>query len=636
MFDRSVQEAARAVNDDYGNYSAHLFLANSYDALRDPKLINLRYETPWFSELLVADLLMPVNGGNLSQNISQQEYSKLFASDGLGFFSRTEYSSRGNWQQNASQYGVFGNSSYSLDAFYLGENGYRPNNDLEQINLSARFKQQITDKDSVFLQIGYFNSDSGDVAQYYYQTNADHTFRAKERQEPNLLAGYHREWSPGNHTLFLFSWFDDTLITWSGQANPLAHTYYVFTDPLGNPLGTNDFVSALNNTRLNYNSKLEAYSGELQQIFEKGPHTLILGGRYQAGWSETSTHLLRPAIPPPPIGTPIDVNQNLDSELDRLSVYGYEQWQALDSLRLIGGVSYDHLHFPRNIDTSPITSEKDGDDRVSPKAGFLWSPLDDTHFRGAYTRSLGGVFFDQSVRLEPVQIAGFNDAFRSLIPESVAGLAPGTRFETWGLGWDQRIAPTRTYMLVQGEVLQSWVSRSLGLLTNEPAVFPPVPNRPSSTRQSLDFQESSLTVALNQLLGDEWAVGGRYKITYADLDAGSSIPSSTAGSSALRPDISAKLEQLDLYAIYQHPCGFFAQVDGIWSDQVNYGYSPSLPETDFWQFNFYAGYRFLQRRAEARLGVLNIGDSDYHLNPLTLYNELPRGRVFTVSLKLNF
>src|SRR5207253_2047200 len=171
MFDRSVQEAARAVNNDYGNYSAHLFLANSYDALRDPKLINLRYETPWFSELLLADLLMPVNGGNLSQNVSQQEYSKLFAADGLGMFSRTEYSTRGNWLQSASQYGVFGNSSYSLDAFYRSENGYRRNNGLEQVNLTARFKQQITEKDSIFLQIGYFNAETGDVAKYFYQTD---------------------------------------------------------------------------------------------------------------------------------------------------------------------------------------------------------------------------------------------------------------------------------------------------------------------------------------------------------------------------------------------------------------------------------------------------------------------------------
>ena len=55
--DLSVQEAARAVDNDYANHSAHLFLASSYDALRDPNNINLRYETPWFSELLLANLL---------------------------------------------------------------------------------------------------------------------------------------------------------------------------------------------------------------------------------------------------------------------------------------------------------------------------------------------------------------------------------------------------------------------------------------------------------------------------------------------------------------------------------------------------------------------------------------------------
>src|SRR5205823_3073807 len=93
MFERSVQEAARAVNSDYGNYSAHLFLSESYDALRDPKLINLRYETPAFSELLVANLLAPPSGGTLSQNISQQEYSRFFDANHFGVFSTTEYSS---------------------------------------------------------------------------------------------------------------------------------------------------------------------------------------------------------------------------------------------------------------------------------------------------------------------------------------------------------------------------------------------------------------------------------------------------------------------------------------------------------------------------------------------------------------
>src|SRR5206468_136878 len=66
MFDVSVREAARAVNADYANYSAHLFLANSYDQLRDPNRINLRYEAPAESEYLIANLLAPVGAGTLS------------------------------------------------------------------------------------------------------------------------------------------------------------------------------------------------------------------------------------------------------------------------------------------------------------------------------------------------------------------------------------------------------------------------------------------------------------------------------------------------------------------------------------------------------------------------------------------
>src|SRR5262249_5919891 len=75
MDDVSIREAARAVNYDYANYSAHHFLADSYDAMRDPNDINLRYETPAESEYLVANLLAPVSAGTLSPTISQGEYS---------------------------------------------------------------------------------------------------------------------------------------------------------------------------------------------------------------------------------------------------------------------------------------------------------------------------------------------------------------------------------------------------------------------------------------------------------------------------------------------------------------------------------------------------------------------------------
>ena len=165
MFDVSAREASRAVTGDYANYSAHLFLANSYNELRDPNLINLRYETATFSEYLIANLLSPAGGTALSPYVSQQEYSKLFEQNRLGLSSETTYSSRGDWQQQASQFGWIGDTDYALDVFYQSRNGERPNNDLQQEAYSAQFKQQLTPQDSVYLQAVLNHVDSGDVRQ---------------------------------------------------------------------------------------------------------------------------------------------------------------------------------------------------------------------------------------------------------------------------------------------------------------------------------------------------------------------------------------------------------------------------------------------------------------------------------------
>ena len=157
LFDVSVREAARAVSSDYANYSAHLFLANSYLELSDPRQINLRYETPAVNEYLLATLLAPVGAGSLSQYVSQQEYSKLFERDRLGVSSSTEYFSAGDWRQIGSQFGTFGNTSYALDTLYRNENGHRVNNDLEQVffrpSSSSRSRPRAASISRVFITI---------------------------------------------------------------------------------------------------------------------------------------------------------------------------------------------------------------------------------------------------------------------------------------------------------------------------------------------------------------------------------------------------------------------------------------------------------------------------------------------------
>src|SRR5207253_752743 len=152
--------------------SAHLFLANSYNALRDPKRINLRYETPWFNELLLANLLAPVGGGPLSQFVSEQEYSKLFEADRFGISSTSSYFSSGEIRETASQYGIFGNFSYSLDTDFQYDNGRRPNNEITRSESYGQVKMQLTPQDSIFLQTKYDDTRQGDLLQRYDQTEA--------------------------------------------------------------------------------------------------------------------------------------------------------------------------------------------------------------------------------------------------------------------------------------------------------------------------------------------------------------------------------------------------------------------------------------------------------------------------------
>src|ERR1041384_8129134 len=126
--------------------------------------------------------------------------------------------------------------------------------------------------------------------------------------------------------------------------------------------------------------------------------------------------------------------------MERYSLYLYPQGRPVASLLLAGGFSYDWLRYPANFRFAPVSSEERRKDRPSWKIGAVWTPRERTALRAAGTRSLGGVSFDQSFRLEPTQVAGFNQAFRSIIPESVAGANSAAEFETWGVAWQERLA----------------------------------------------------------------------------------------------------------------------------------------------------------------------------------------------------
>jgi tetratricopeptide (TPR) repeat protein len=632
MDDVAVREASRAVNYDYANYSAHLFLANSYHQLVDPNEINLRYETPAKNEYLLANLLAPVSAGTFSPTISQQEYAPLFERNRLGVVSDTEYLSRGAWTESGAQYGTFGDFSYDFEASYHSDPGQRVNEDIEQRQFSLTAKQQLTPKDSVYVNVQQYEARSGDLTEYYNQNLASPTFRMNEQQDPNVSLGYHHEWSPGVHTLLFAARLDDrTSFTNSTQLS----LFEDFPDSGGVPT----FISAQNiTTSEHFVRKLEIYSGELQQIWEGPSHNTIVGARIQYDHFDTTVLQTDPIpvtqafLDPPP-------QQDITSLFKRISFYGYHQWQIFEPLQLIGGLAYDHLTFPENSLLAPISGQEKTMDKISPKAGLIWTPADKTTVRFAYTRSLAGASVDQSYQLEPSQVAGFVQSFRSLIPESIAGPNAGAEFETYDLSLEQKFR-TGTYLGISGEILNSTVNRVDGVFNYYPDELDnPVP---SGLREHLDYQEKSLLFTVNQLLGRDWSLGARYRLTQAVLnDNFPDVPVTSTSLNINNPIIPKQrteglLQQLSLSAIYNHPCGFFAQEEALWYGQSNSGYTPGEPGADFWQFNAFVGYRFPRRKAEVTLGLLNITDQNYSLNPLNLYNELPRSRTLVLSLRLNF
>ncbi len=613
----SYHTAVRAVSESYENFSGHLFLANNYQTLQGANNYDLRLETARQSELLVANLLAPPGGGNLSQLLSQQEHLQFFDARPVGVSSLTEYGSGGDWRQAGTVFGTAGGFGYAFDAMYQSLNGQQPNGQSELTQFYLTLKQRITPDDEAYFQIGRYDADAGDVANYFDPADATSGFRVEETQEPTLYAGWHHKWAPGSHTLFLAARLDDQLSLYDPDKDIL----FLRTGLFGPPVVQVQSGPLVPPVELDFESDFTLYSAELQHIWETPRYSLILGGRWQSGDVDSEAVMTR-TLPA--------TDEEVSSSLERGNAYAYGSWQVFDPLRLIAGVSYDHVTHPNNADLPPFQAGETSTDLVAPKAGLLFEPWKRGQFRASYTKSLGGLYFDNSVRLEPAQVAGFNQAFRSLIPESTVGLVPGTEFTATGLGFDQSL-PSGTWFGLALEQLESDGERDVGAFSSFVELVAPA--TATNTRQTLDYRERNLSAYVGQLLGKNFSLGARYRISRAELsERFPDIPDTAIGLGQLEGDERATLQQLALTLNFHHRSGVFAQWESGWYHQSNSDYA----DEDFWQHDLMVGYRLPRRHAEVRLGLLNLFDTDYRLNPLNLHAALPRARTFAVSLRLNF
>ena len=643
MEDVAVREAGKAVSYDYANYSAHLFLAGSYEQLRDPNWSNLRYETPAVSEFWIANLLAPTSAGWLGFNQSGRPYAQMFSQNRAGFFSDSTYLERGAFSDSSGAYYTSSDFSAEADASYQYDPGQRPNNDFVERGLNVNVKGQLTPQDSVFLTVQGAWVDSGDENQYYSQSSGSRSNRTSEKQLPNLYLGYHHEWSPGAQTLLMFGLTDQAVQGYAPAAN---HNVFFTT---GGAVAQTGIL--IDNTKVNIDPTL--YSIELQQIWETSDHTTVIGSRYQWGQIhyrdfESGGGILGSFLFP----NPSDINnQDLTVDDQYLTVYGYHRWQLLDPLSVELGISCDWEELPADVVSSPFSAQTKEHSQLSPKAGVIWTPLTNTTFRAAYTRSLMALANGQSERIEPTSVAGFNQAFRGVMPDALAGDSSGAGIDTYDISMEQYFA-TETYLRLGGELLYSKLDRLSGQYianADSPLDFF---TSPGWLNESLRYREVSLFVTIDQLFGKEWTVGGGYHLSQAkyewslnnipaDLGAGSYYDGFVNKYTLVRSHQRSLLHNADLHINWNHRSGFFSRLELDWFHQSNsyddqLGFTTAQFGDDFWQFNAYVGYRFWERRAELTAGLLNVFDQNYQLDPLNIHNEMAHSRTFMARLKINF
>ncbi len=613
--DIGTQTAARSVALDYGSAPAHQFLADSYAG---SERVDLRYESPRASEYLLANLLAPVGGGLLSASLSQQEYSKLFERDGTGLFSQTTYLSRGAWSQNGGVDGTFGNTSFLAEGYHAADPGHVNNDDFQQTAFGLQLKHQIGARDTIYAQALRAELKSGDLARHYDPHSLDPDLRVTERLEPVFLTGWHREWSPQSHTLVLAS-----LVRSSQELRDptqLLHALEI------NAAGRVTDAVPLHIEQA-YQNDNTLISLEAQQVWQTGRHLSVAGTRYQYGEFDvrnahgTNDYYIPYVLP--------SSRTSVEPDMDRIQVYAYDTWRMTPKLHLTAGLSFDHLSFPENFRSAPLTDGRERRMQLSPKFGLLWEASPLVNFRAAYTRSLGGVGFDQSFGLEPTQVAGFNQTFRSLIPESLAGASAAPDLETIRFSVETR-PTTNTWLNLTMERLSSDVTRGFGVYAGHPDFA----MLPSFVRQHLDFDEAALQLNASQLIGRHLALNARYRLSRAELEERTpAIPSGLDVPNTSENE--ALLHDVRLSANFNHESGFFATLETVWLRQENGG-DITWPDEDVWQFNAVAGYRFARRRAEISVGILNLTDQDYRLNPVSFLPRFERERTFISRLAWRF
>jgi Flp pilus assembly protein TadD len=381
-------EGYKSVNTDPSNPSAHRFLSETFFDLP-------RHETASDSELLQSLLLQPLNVNPPPPRLAQQslaiaklfepsrvgynEFSPLFASDGLGLLADGFAGNYGTVGGTLLGNGLYRNLSMSIGQFYSRTDGIHANGDLRRRISDFIFQPALSDQVSLLAEFRYSDFDAGDFQNRFNLSN----FNPIERQTDNT-----RQYRLGGH-------FDAAPgVTFVG-------------------VWTRANVSALTNPGiLALHEDAAADTGEGGAYLTGDRFDILAGGSVFSGSDQ---------LQPSAFGNPLPLTT---APADDHSIWLYGNVRVASALRLTLGANFDQQH--ALVDR----------DQPNPKLGASWDILPSTTLRAAWFTTLkrpliGDPSFRTGQTIEPTQVAGFNQLYDDLL---------GTKARVWGVGIDNKVA----------------------------------------------------------------------------------------------------------------------------------------------------------------------------------------------------
>ncbi len=586
----ALLEGYKSLASDPDNYSAHRFLADSYDVLP-------RHEIARVSELLQAQLLSPVTanpvqpqledatsagilGGTWPSKASLNEYTALFERNRLDFQVNGVAGSNNTRGEEIVHYGLRDNIAYSLGQYHYGTDGFGENNDLEKDMANAFFHMALTPETSFQLEGRYDDRTFGFLEQLLETSPIHDTLRQKETTRKIRLGV--------SHTLSR-----ESRILGSAVFNRADYTT-TFSAAQTQLDGFGFGIESEMDSKASLDQ--DSVLAEVQHRFQKNGISLISGvGYYHLDSDEKSrvdtrvTHeilgeLLRSS----------DLETS-DSKTEHINGYGYLSCRYPENMVWRLGLSLDS-----------IDSREADEDKLNPKIGLTWTLNEQTTVRGAMARTVVRSLVSGQT-IEPTQVAGFNQFYSD---------NTGTVSNLYGMAVDHRFSG-RLYAGM--EILHRENDTPLYLWFDE---F----NFGDVIRYQ--WEETVYRCYVFRPIGKTVAVSAEYFFERQKSD--DDVPDPEAY-------LNIKTHRIPLGFGFFHPSGFLARLKASYFHQDYRGATGNGISDQFWVVDAQIGWRFQESGGSVSIVGTNIFDNTFEFQDTDPFNPRinPERQVF-VNISWHF